>query len=105
MKRSSGLSAPHSGDSFFFFPSFIPSFDAACYSTSTKVRDDTLYSNVYWCSFTQRDGSTDAARRKRVAKLPVLRYAKIHYLIVHIVAPYGAFKHFVFGTEGFRGKN
>ena len=23
-------------------------------------RDDTLYSNVYWCSFTQRDGRTGA---------------------------------------------
>ena len=29
----------------------VPSFDAACHSTSTKVRDDTLYSNVYWCTF------------------------------------------------------
>ena len=47
--------------------------------------------------------ATGALTQRAIAL--VLRYAKIHYLIVHIVAPYGAFKHFVFGTEGFRGKN
>ena len=56
MKRSSGLSAPHSGDSFFFFPSFIPLVLLYGALTSRrnlrakfKVREDTLFNSAYCC--------------------------------------------------------